>query len=674
MWKDGVLFAGRRHGQFVLELYETEDLKEKIFVEQVEIREAQADPANFSDGQIIALPRHPVRLEDRPTIKKGTMPERSPGIGPAPYPKPRSGLPQLDLPNLNAQTDRLRESASTGPTRSHPSALKKQTTKMQEELQEQLLMKETSGYFQEWNEDDEVGSVVRYRDWLRSLGLFIFTEEQIKRYSRDAVLWQMSQLEKKRAKTRDEVLALFLQRLALTSETLSDLARQRESFGLAWLGVFLCQKTKRLDKVSVSPPSSFDLSGTRRICPEKVSLMLDQIPPSALDVTLDGAAVRGARFPLFLRFFGRLEAGVRGGEASRLKSFLFPENSILPLEASRALPLLPPSLQSLCLKGNFLGPEGTRGLVEGLRTLRLCSLLTLDLENTGVDEGELRGGCRFWERGVRCLAESLSEGGLMSLETLDLQGSVCGEGGGFFGGAFLGPLGKGLCWGSVPCLKTLNLFDMRLFGGGLASVLRALRAADRPPLLHGCVEVGSQSLCKKMLRSLGEGGYPSLRSLRLFLENGDVETFFERLVEVPDRPHFESLEFKRERHEEEEEEEEEEETSLLADGLRLVGQAIWMGRLSSLEKLSITTNDPKAVPSEISVDDATGLFSMLALQNLPKLSELSIVDLCLTDVDVDLLAQAVRAGNLSALRCSVYRRRWTSFGGYGLLDLWGWVH
>uniref|UniRef100_A0A0G4H241 Uncharacterized protein n=1 Tax=Chromera velia CCMP2878 TaxID=1169474 RepID=A0A0G4H241_9ALVE len=52
VWKDGLLVASRRDGEFVLELYDIENLGESTFVEEKEVSEVEADPAAFSEGSV----------------------------------------------------------------------------------------------------------------------------------------------------------------------------------------------------------------------------------------------------------------------------------------------------------------------------------------------------------------------------------------------------------------------------------------------------------------------------------------------------------------------------------------------------------------------------------------------------------------------------------------------
>uniref|UniRef100_A0A0K6SBH0 Uncharacterized protein n=1 Tax=Chromera velia CCMP2878 TaxID=1169474 RepID=A0A0K6SBH0_9ALVE len=154
----------------------------------------------------------------------------------------------------------------------------------------------------------------------------------------------------------DEAVSLFLQRLGLDSGTLSQLVKDKDSFGLAVLATLLYPK-----RLPFGCPRVFDLS--------------------------DSAAVKGAARPLFVRFLKRPQSSrLAEGESGvlQLNSITFAENSLGPEEAPVLFPLLVPSLGKLGLNGNPLNTEGLEVLAALVREEKAASLRELDLTNTGL--------------------------------------------------------------------------------------------------------------------------------------------------------------------------------------------------------------------------------------------------------------------------------------------------
>uniref|UniRef100_A0A0G4G199 Uncharacterized protein n=1 Tax=Chromera velia CCMP2878 TaxID=1169474 RepID=A0A0G4G199_9ALVE len=345
---------------------------------------------------------------------------------------------------------------------------------------------------------------------------------------------------------RDESLNFFMHRMKLNPQSLSDLATRRESFGLAWLSAFL--KTEERNEVKGIPfefPRGLDLSGVRGLSPEEIYILLNALPSSVEEIKLDSRAVRGRALPLLLNFLKRVAAGREGKtEAPRLKSFTFAENSMGPEEASQVLPLLLPSLEHLCLKGNPLGSEGIRAVAGGVKEGNAASLRVLDLEATGlkkegletlceamreksmrvetlnlsgnairgVEEMEglcsvlcvsslpslrefLARECGLTDKSVKPLTESMARRDLPNLEVLDLGGNN-------FVGGFLGDLGGALRVGGVPRLRELRVNDAMLSGSGQSKGIQNLggipwrsersRVPTRP-VCAGCLLITSAS-------------------------------------------------------------------------------------------------------------------------------------------------------------------------------------
>uniref|UniRef100_A0A0G4IB46 Uncharacterized protein n=1 Tax=Chromera velia CCMP2878 TaxID=1169474 RepID=A0A0G4IB46_9ALVE len=471
--------------------------------------------------------------------------------------------------------------------------------------------------------------------------------------------------------SRDESLNFFMHRMKLNPQSLSNVATQRESFGLAWLSAFL--KTK----VSV-----------RGLSPEEIYVLLNVLPSTVEEIKLDSRAVRGRALPLLLNFLKRVAAGREGKtEAPRLKSFTFAENSIGPEEASQVLPLLLPSLENLCLKGNPLGSEGIRAVAEGVKEGNAASLRMLDLEATGLEKEGLEtlceamrekslkvetlnlsrndiGGleemqglcsvlcvsslpsllellvrkCGLTDDAVKPLTESMARRDLPNLEVLDLGGN-CFEGG------FLGDLGGALRAGGVPRLRELRVNDAwrrELVGKKFSEAfLGALSAPECPPDL--CVRgvcLFPSSLNEKEVRALGTCRYPSIRTLDLRLFSNQVTPFLEEMISADKGPKYEMLDL------------------LLRfgvnanQGLRLVGEAIERGHFCCVRKLGIDTRAFVGwEEEEENIEEGkSALFSSLIHTKLPMLSEFRMQGCPLTDAEITRFTEAVRVGNLSGLR------------------------
>uniref|UniRef100_A0A0G4HB90 Uncharacterized protein n=1 Tax=Chromera velia CCMP2878 TaxID=1169474 RepID=A0A0G4HB90_9ALVE len=502
--------------------------------------------------------------------------------------------------------------------------------------------------------------------------------------------------------SRDKSLNFFMHRMKLNPQLLSDLATQRESFGLAWLSAFLKTKErneapgKKKDKKNPFDfPRGLDLSGVRGLSPEKIYILLNALPSTVEEIKLDSRAVRGRALLLLLNFLKRVAAGREGKtEAPRLKSFTFAENSMGPSEASQVLPLLLPSLEHLCLKGNPLGSDGIRAVAEGVREGNAASLRVLDLEATGLEkEGletlceamrekslkvetlnlsgnaigaveEMEGlssilcvsslpslreilvrQCGLTDGAVKPLTESMAKRNLPNLEVLDLGGND-------FVGRFLGDLGGALRVGGVPRLRELRVNDargMRSVGREiLEAFLGALSAPECPPDL--CVRgvcLYSSSVNEEEVRALGACRYPSIRTLDLRLYPNQVITFFEGMNSADKGSKYEMLDlhlcFEENANQ----------------GLRLVGEAIERGHFCCVRKLGVDSRalliggweEEEEEEEEENIEEGKSLlFSSLSHTKLPMLSEFISKGSPLTDADITGFAEAVRVGNLSGLR------------------------
>uniref|UniRef100_A0A0G4IA88 Uncharacterized protein n=1 Tax=Chromera velia CCMP2878 TaxID=1169474 RepID=A0A0G4IA88_9ALVE len=186
--------------------------------------------------------------------------------------------------------------------------------------------------------------------------------------------------------TRDDTLVLILPQEGMRSEHLSELAQQRDSFGIAWICLALLRKKKTLGKVSLTQLRKIDLSGTSGLSVKKLFYLLDWLPLSIEDITFDSLAVTGEGLPRFLSWLERLQEQQNEREVPQVKAMAFADDSIGASGSSEVLPalLVLQSLQSLCLKGNPLGIEGIRVLAGLIKEGKGGTLKTLDLERTGL--------------------------------------------------------------------------------------------------------------------------------------------------------------------------------------------------------------------------------------------------------------------------------------------------
>uniref|UniRef100_A0A0G4FWP9 Uncharacterized protein n=1 Tax=Chromera velia CCMP2878 TaxID=1169474 RepID=A0A0G4FWP9_9ALVE len=391
--------------------------------------------------------------------------------------------------------------------------------------------------------------------------------------------------EKEFDQKREDGLCLFLQHWGLTSQSLSELGQQKDSFGMAWMSMCMMESYGNL----VAPPRAVELSGSSGLSAQKISLLLSRLPPSVVEMTIDSAVVRGPGLPLFLRFLQRLRvAREEGKEAPRLTSFTFKSNSLGHMGPPWIFPLLLPSLEILCLKGNPLGFEGLKALAECIKKGSASSLLYLDLEGCGLSrrhvvalsqaieacpllslETLILSKNEFADSGLRVLCQTalsvealprlrvlllkqcdverwgfkrlcedvLAKGCLPSLEILDLEGNVIES------KFLLRTLSPSLRADAVPSLKKLYLNQdkpkQRLIiptahlPDAVEVFLNALSADERPPQLHH-VSLRLDAVSAEQARSLGTAGkYPSIKTLSLSLGQGGSLPFLRGIVDSP---------------------------------------------------------------------------------------------------------------------------------------------
>eukprot|EP00820_Chromera_velia_P029301 Cvel_12299.t1-p1 / transcript=Cvel_12299.t1 / gene=Cvel_12299 / organism=Chromera_velia_CCMP2878 / gene_product=hypothetical protein / transcript_product=hypothetical protein / location=Cvel_scaffold798:61580-66018(+) / protein_length=637 / sequence_SO=supercontig / SO=protein_coding / is_pseudo=false len=493
---------------------------------------------------------------------------------------------------------------------------------------------------------------------------------------------------------------------------ISELASSQNSCGMAWLLLSLCKK----DKLHL-PLQALDLTRCK-LSPSKLFFLLDTLPECVEKLTLGKAAVRGKALPRLRDFLQRLEKGGQGqrdntdrdplsslslngkgkekedeGGSSGvpcLKSLRFSAGSLKAADMAQIFPVIPSTVESLTLTGNFIDEKGADSLASFLRPPHAIALRTLILDRTGLTPktlgivcGALRGpnawrpriqtlslegnklggfkglaGLCDWLRnsvlsflrhlrltrciegeasGVQMLAEVLMAGKVKSLEALDLQESFIGDGAAVLLGGAL----------NVSCLPQMKHLDLR--GGGVGefgakALISALASPDRPPLrslhmiLEGVTEEDAQSLGALNLQ--GVSG-----SLKVSLKGNAAVSFLTEVKKAPVGGAVcsggrgpgagRSLEL-----------EVKGSGSYETDGkvLSAFAGALRMGRLAGLKEFSAT-----GLKSGLA-KERRGLWEVLKCVPLPILSGLILIDVGLTDDDAAVLGEIVNSSRLSGLQ------------------------
>uniref|UniRef100_A0A0K6S5X8 Uncharacterized protein n=1 Tax=Chromera velia CCMP2878 TaxID=1169474 RepID=A0A0K6S5X8_9ALVE len=312
------------------------------------------------------------------------------------------------------------------------------------------------------------------------------------------------------AEKKNELYVVF-GHACLTAETLSGLLKERDSFGLAWLCVWLYGRKKAHGKVGIHLPRFLDLSGKFNISVKKMFFFLDCLQESAVEEVKFGSMwVRGGLLPLLVGFLERLKAARMGRKRTpELKSFIFEGNPFGPSFGLDDFQILTKairdgmvcSLRKLDLENVRLEKEVLKMFCEAIKETGLPQIETLNLSNNrlGMEGFDvlcsdvlcvasvprlrelLLRDCLLGGSDVALPASVLGRGDLPNLESLDLQGN------GIAGGSGLGDLGEVLRVECVPRLKNLNVM-MRERGGwdpqAVSDFLAALRSDECPALEH----------------------------------------------------------------------------------------------------------------------------------------------------------------------------------------------
>uniref|UniRef100_A0A0G4FAD9 Uncharacterized protein n=1 Tax=Chromera velia CCMP2878 TaxID=1169474 RepID=A0A0G4FAD9_9ALVE len=377
---------------------------------------------------------------------------------------------------------------------------------------------------------------------------------------------------------RDDALFVLLKRMGVESQALSDLAKDRDSFGLAWLSLVLFQRSKQVGKLSVDPPSGcVDFSDTHGLSARKISLVLNLLPSSIEGLKLDGVIVKGGALPLFVRFLERVTAAREGrGEAPRLKTCTFSDtHGLSARKISLVLNLLPSSIEGLKLdgvivkggalplfvrflervtaaregrgeaprlktctfSGNPLGTDGFRALAEGIRGGKTSFLRVLDLQGTGLEKESLE-----------ILCEAIKEKGL-GVETLNLSENSLKDS---LGDVQI--LCQVLCIASLPRLRELLLRNCELGPGPIMQLASVLEKGELPKLETLDLEGNPiEKLCwgaprvvsglEFLGKALRKESLPSLKNLNLMsdLQNREEVEAFLAVLNSPEIPPLENV-------------------------------------------------------------------------------------------------------------------------------------
>uniref|UniRef100_A0A0G4FH56 Uncharacterized protein n=1 Tax=Chromera velia CCMP2878 TaxID=1169474 RepID=A0A0G4FH56_9ALVE len=482
--------------------------------------------------------------------------------------------------------------------------------------------------------------------------------------------------------SQEALLWKLLQNVRPTSAVVSEMASCPDGYGMAWF----CLSVLKKGKVQGVPLKFLDLSDCIDLSPRKIFFLLNQLPKSVEGLTLGTSAV-GPALSLLRRFLeGVGSPGEQGNDGPSLQRLSLANCLVGPLEACVIFSVLPASIVHLNLTGNPLGTEGFRALAKWISDGKAASLVHLDLEGTGLNDeylGMLCGAvegkslkletlnlglnglqvggverlcsvlcaaslpeirvlilkeCGLLDEAIGRLADCLGRGVVRNLETLELGGNDRCL------GHCLGRLGRSLRKDAVPHLRKLGLEGIKQLGAvdigqAVRDFLDALSASECPPHLRVQLPhlvLTSDLLSEKEVRALGAGKHPSLDTLRLEVQGEKLQMFFEEMVGATGPLHYKEMYLFLFPDSEEEDEN-------AKGGLKLMGEAIQMGRLSVVRQLCVD------VVGESEGEAKTAFCTALGVVKLPHLSTLLLSGM-LTDAAGTPFAQVIREGNLSGLR------------------------
>uniref|UniRef100_A0A0G4FI74 Uncharacterized protein n=1 Tax=Chromera velia CCMP2878 TaxID=1169474 RepID=A0A0G4FI74_9ALVE len=268
--------------------------------------------------------------------------------------------------------------------------------------------------------------------------------------------------------TADAVLSAAFGHTIPTAQEICSLCSHREGFGLGCVLLhFMRTGRSHLPFGGCLDLSNFSLGAG------KLGVLFSSLPSdiSSLETLKCGRGVcTPSAVPVLASFLQRLKSGGPTGAASTsLKTLIATEcelsDSVFFFQA------LPPSLESLDLRGNKFRSPSMEALGSILAARWLPSILSLDLSDNPLGPLGLRALAKGLsaplqslrlartgakEKGVEALAEVLKEKKVSSLNTLDLEGNEMGAGG-------FKHLAAGVCAeGAVPFLRVLLLKNNKL--------------------------------------------------------------------------------------------------------------------------------------------------------------------------------------------------------------------
>uniref|UniRef100_A0A0G4HBC9 Uncharacterized protein n=1 Tax=Chromera velia CCMP2878 TaxID=1169474 RepID=A0A0G4HBC9_9ALVE len=409
----------------------------------------------------------------------------------------------------------------------------------------------------------------------------------------------------------------------------------------------LSAENEESGKTSVDPPQAIDLSDTFGLSAKKIFFLLEGLPDSVAEVKLGNL--------LGFEGFRTLAEGIREGKAASLRALDLEETGLkgdglkVLCKAIKERGLM--NVEELNLSANpsrSAHPFSHGAWVEE-EMEAVCSLLSLSCMPS-LRVFLLRECGLHPSRGEQ-FASGLGRGDLPNLEVLDMEGND-------FESA-LGCFAKALCeGGTLAVLTDLNVFSESGVVSGVSEFLSALKSENCAQLRHVKVcfrEVESE----KELRALGEGLYPSVRTLSLESPPSKLVTFLKALLESSAREGdrgavLDALDLSMDCDSPIEE-------GPLCECLRLLGEGIRRGWLRFLRKLKIEREEggPGEDGQAGSVQILRGVFAEAKSEffsalytggHVLSLSELSLSNLEVSDADMILLAERVKGGCLPNFR------------------------
>uniref|UniRef100_A0A0G4IFW2 tRNA (guanine(46)-N(7))-methyltransferase n=1 Tax=Chromera velia CCMP2878 TaxID=1169474 RepID=A0A0G4IFW2_9ALVE len=260
----------------------------------------------------------------------------------------------------------------------------------------------------------------------------------------------------------DTVICSLIEHARPTAQEISELASDKEGFGLA-LVLLRFVRTGR----SLLPLASLDLSGFS-LSARKLKLLLSSLPsgPGIVETLRCGPHVcKDGCLPVLLDFLLRLKAGVTVGVSSICLKTLNLAKCDLGERINPFFHLLPGSLEHLDLSGNRLRSVSMEGLGSVFSFGWLPCLLSLDLSDNPLGPS----GLRAFARGLSSSPQSLP---LQSLKLARTKAEAAG----------MEELADALKAKKTTSLQTLDLAENEMRPEGLKHLASAVNAEAVPDL------------------------------------------------------------------------------------------------------------------------------------------------------------------------------------------------